>query len=133
MLIKDVLVPVDFSPASRIAVNYGTSLARQFHGRLMLLNVVEPVTGGMSEFPPIAAKIEREHYAQALRMLPALVAPEDQDDLDLQTLVRCGNVEEQILSAVHDEEADLIVMGTHGRGLLGRLFIGSVTQHILRK
>ena len=44
MHIKTVLVPVDFSPPSTVAVNYGISLARKFRSKLTLLHVIEPAT-----------------------------------------------------------------------------------------
>jgi nucleotide-binding universal stress UspA family protein len=77
--------------------------------------------------------IEKEHREQAERMLSALVAPEDQDDLDLRILVRTGSIEDEISAAIDDQAADVVVMGAHGRGLFGRWVIGSVTQHMLRK
>jgi nucleotide-binding universal stress UspA family protein len=84
-------------------------------------------------YPTDYAKIETQHRAQAWRMLSALVAPEDQDDLDLQIMVKAGNVEEEIAATIQEAKADAVVMGTHGRSLFGRAFIGSVTQHMLRK
>jgi nucleotide-binding universal stress UspA family protein len=128
-----VLVPVDFSPPSRLAVNHGIALARKFHARLTLLNVAETATAVMYAFPTEIEEVERIQREQAWRMLPTLVGPEDQDDLDLHLLVRAGNIEEEISSAIREQKADIVVMGTHGRGLLGRAFIGSVTQHMLRR
>ena len=66
-------------------------------------------------------------------MLSSLVAPQEQEDLDVQIWIKTGNVEEEICSSIREEEADVVVMGAHGRGLISRVFIGSVTQHILRK
>jgi nucleotide-binding universal stress UspA family protein len=133
MQIKQILVPVDFSPPSRLALNQGIAFARKFHARLTLLNVVEESTAVMYTFPTESARIDKEHHEQAWRMLSALLSPEDQDDLDLQILVKTGNIEEDIFSTIREVKADVVVMGTHGRGLLGRTFIGSVTQHMLRK
>src|SRR5262249_28914500 len=65
--------------------------------------------------------------------LPALVAPEDQDDLDAVFLVRSGDIGDVIESVVYQEHADVVVMGTHGRSLFSRLFIGSIAQGLLRK
>jgi nucleotide-binding universal stress UspA family protein len=62
-----------------------------------------------------------------------LVSPEDQDDLNLLILVRSGDIKEEIEAAVFEKGADAIVMGTHGRRLLGRLLIGSVTEALFRK
>lgn len=133
MQVTKVLVPVDFSPPSRLAVNHGTAFARKFHAKLILLNVTEISAGVAYTFPIESTAFEKEHREQALRMLPALVSPEDQDDLDLQILVKTGHIADVISSTIREERADIVVMGTHGRGLAGRAFIGSVTQHMLRR
>jgi nucleotide-binding universal stress UspA family protein len=133
MRINKVLVPVDFSPASTLAVNHGIALARKFRAKLTLLHVVETATALLYTFPTEAEKVERQRLEQAEKMLPVLVGPEDQDDLDVKFLVQPGDVEEIIEKTVHDEKADAVVMGTHGRSIFGRLLIGSVTQGLLRK
>jgi nucleotide-binding universal stress UspA family protein len=133
MRINKVLVAVDFSPASTLAVNHGIALARKFRAKLSLLHVIETPTALLYTFPSGAEKVERQRLEQAEKMLPILVAPEDQDDLDVKFLVKTGDIEEVIENAVHDEKADAVVMGTHGRSLFGRLLIGSVTQGLLRK
>jgi nucleotide-binding universal stress UspA family protein len=120
MTIKSVLVPVDFSPPSILALNYGVSLARQFHAQLILLHVL---SGGLNG----------EQQDQVTCALSMLVSPEDQDDLNLLVLVKSGSVEHQIEAAVSDYGVGAIVMGTHGRRLIGRLLIGSVTESLLRK
>ena len=66
-------------------------------------------------------------------MLSALLAPEDQDDLDLQIVIKSGDTRDEIVSTIGERRADIVVMGTHGRGLFGRWLIGSITQGILRK
>jgi nucleotide-binding universal stress UspA family protein len=133
MQIKNVLVPVDFSPLSTLAVNYGAALARKLRARLTLAHVVESPTALIYSFPIEAEKVEKQRYEQAQRMLPAMLSLEDQDDLDLHIVVKIGEIEEQLHSIIREQAADLVVMGTHGRRLIGRLFLGSVTQNMLRK
>lgn len=133
MHINKVLVPVDFSPASTLAVNHGVALARKFRAKLSLLHVVETPTALLYTFPSGVEKVERQRAEQAEKMLPILVGPEDQDDLDVKFLVKIGDVQEMIENAVHDENAGVVVMGTHGRSLFGRLLIGSITQGLLRR
>jgi nucleotide-binding universal stress UspA family protein len=133
MQIKKVLVPVDFSPPSTLAVNHGVALARKFRATLSLLHVVESPTALLYTFPPEAEKVEAQRKDQAEKMLPLLVSDEDQDDLDVRFIVRAGEVEDVIQAVADEEQADVVVLGTHGRGLFGRLFIGSVTQALLRK
>src|SRR5579871_5152808 len=133
MQIKRVLVPVDFSPPSTLAVNHGVALARKFHAKLTLLHVVESPSALTYTFPTEAERIEAQRKEQAEKMLPAMVGPEDQDDLDVVFIVRSGDVEDVIQVVATEDHSDVVVMGTHGRGLFGRLFIGSVTQALLRR
>jgi len=133
MNIKNVLVPVDFSPPSRLAVNYGVSLARKFRAKLTLMNVVESASALAHPLTAHSATIENEHREQASRMLSALLGSEDQDDLDLRVVVRSGNIKSEIAAVIREQHADIIVMGTHGRGLFGRWVIGSITEGMLRK
>ncbi|MBI4471332.1 MAG: universal stress protein [Acidobacteria bacterium] len=128
-----VLVPMDFSPPARLALNYGIAFARKFRSRLTVLHVVESGTALTYAFPTEAARIEQEHAEQARRMLSTLLAPEDENDLDLRTVVKVGDIEGQILATIQDEQIDIVVMGTHGRGLVGRVLIGSLAEKMLRK
>jgi nucleotide-binding universal stress UspA family protein len=123
MRVNNVLVPVDFSPPSKLAVDYGVALARAFHARLTLLHVVSPMT----------ASVDKNCARDVVTSLSALVSPEDQGDLDVAIAVKIGSVEEEIKTVVRERNVDFVVMGTHGRGLLGRMFIGSETERILRK
>jgi nucleotide-binding universal stress UspA family protein len=137
MQIKTVLVPVDFSPQSTLAVNNGVALARKFRAKLTLLHVVEPpgailYTLHLYTAPAQADQAELERMAQAEKKLPQLVSPEDQDDLDVSFIVRFGEAEHEIKNVASEEHADIVVMGTQGRGLLGQLFIGSVALGLLR-
>ena len=132
MEIKNVIVPTDFSLPSRMALNYGVALARKFRARLTLVHVLEP--------PPMleqvnvdVADIGKERREAALQELWALLAPEDEDDLDLRVVLRVGNVRTEITAVAKEQHADIVVMGTHGRGRLGRLILGSTTEDVLRK
>jgi nucleotide-binding universal stress UspA family protein len=116
-----------------LAVNHGVALARKFRAKLTLLYVVESPTALLYTFPSGAEKIEAQRKEQAEKMLPALVSPEDQDDLDVVFVVKTGEIERMIKAVADEEHADVVVMGTHGRGLFGRLFIGSIAQELLRK
>ena len=133
MNIKNVLVPVDFSPPSRLAVNYGVSLARKFRATLTLMHVAESASGLAHPFADESGAITNQHREQALRMLGALLGSEDQDDLDLRIVTRSGNIKDEIADVIQEQAADILVMGTHGRGLFGRWVIGSVTEGVLRK
>jgi nucleotide-binding universal stress UspA family protein len=122
---------VDFSPPSLLAVNHGVSLARAFRSKLTLLHVVESIPPAQA-FSEIRVDVGERDREQAARMLTALVGSEDQDDLDLRVVIRVGDIKDEIADAARKKGADMLVMGTHGRGLFGRLIIGSITEGILR-
>jgi nucleotide-binding universal stress UspA family protein len=119
MNIENILVPVDFSPTSRFAVDFAASFAHKFDCRLTLLHVVETS----------AAPTDTVTSGQ----LSGMISPEYREGLDLQTRIRSGNIEAEIRTAIDEEQPHLLVMGAHHRGLLRRIFSGSVTENILRK
>jgi nucleotide-binding universal stress UspA family protein len=123
MRIRNILVPIDFSPPSKLAADYGIALARTFRSGLTFLHVVE--------FPALSVSPHETENAEL--KLSQLAGSEDEDDLNIRTVVKVGDVQDSILETVREEAADLVVMGTHGRGFLGRVLVGSVTQHLLRK
>lgn len=132
MQIDHVLVPIDFSPLSRFALGHALSLADRFGARLTLLHVVESSKALSVAFPDETAEIEKDHFDQSHRILAALVDGEDRKDLEFETLVKSGDIKDQILTTIREEGVDLVVMGTHGRGLLARSIIGSVAHDVLR-
>src|SRR5215813_13701143 len=117
MLFKKVLIPIDFSPPSRIALDYALAFARRFRARLTLLHVVEPSTMLTLTFPDEAMQANKNHYKESRRMLAALLGPEDKRDLDTETLVTSGHVDEQILATINEERIDLLVMSKRSLGI----------------
>jgi nucleotide-binding universal stress UspA family protein len=131
--IKKVLVPVDFSEPSKQAVNYGLSLALQYNARLVLTHIVPSNVGMVYTFPTESFVFEKEQSAYAKSMLPDLVPPEYRARVNLETLVKIGNVPDELLGIVKDDKVDLVVMGTHGRKAFERFLLGSLTERMLRK
>jgi len=130
---KRILVPVDFSEASKKAVTYGLTLADQFNARLILAHIVPESSALAYAFPTETFEIEREQEGKARSAINNLVPEEYRAQRDIRTIVKTGSIEAELLGIVQAEGVDLVVMGTHGRRRLGRWFLGSVTEHILRK
>ena len=116
--IKKVMVPVDFSEASKKGVNYGLSLALEFEARLVLANIVP--------YDSLAYLTAKAHL---LDLIPA----ELRERLDFELIVKSGDVRQELLGIVEEKEIDLVVMGSRGRSHVQRLLLGSVTERMLRK
>jgi nucleotide-binding universal stress UspA family protein len=131
--VRRILVPVDFSEPSQRAVDYGLSLALQFNSRLLLAHIVPSPTALIYTFPTESFAFEKEQARYARSMLPELVSDDYRERVDLQTIVKVGDVRNELLGIVKDEKIDLVVMGTHGRNAFEKLVLGSLTERMLRK
>jgi nucleotide-binding universal stress UspA family protein len=127
-------VPTDFSPPSAEAWRAAQQLARSLGAELVLLHVfVEGVLYGESPFtgPQVRAVYESarvwaeetlKHWADEARV----------SGLEVWTELRTGVPYEGIVSAAAEDHADLIVIGTRGRGGIGRTLLGSVADRVIR-
>jgi len=128
-----ILVPTDFSPTARRALDFARDLARAagpsrivlVHAHFVPLEIEALAVRGV-------ARVFSEIEEQARRDLGKLAAELEKDGLEVKTIALDGAAESVILKAVSDERADLIVMGTHSRKGLGHLFLGSIAERVLR-
>ncbi len=129
---KTVLCPVDFSDTAREALRLADALTRASNGRLIVLFVGAPalmVTDGVMAAPALGTE---EPDPDSLKgQLREFVKPVIGENVELR--IDYGNAAEEILEHADQCHADLIVMGTHGRTGLGRLLLGSVAEHVLRR
>jgi nucleotide-binding universal stress UspA family protein len=115
--IETILLATDASAASRAAEDEAIDLAARLGGRLLVLSVV-------SGTPTVRAsrQLAVEAIVQRARGSGAVATGLTWD----------GDAGESIVEASESEAADLIVVGTHERGTVGRLFLGSVSDHVVR-
>jgi nucleotide-binding universal stress UspA family protein len=124
------MLATDLSAASDAATTAALDLAATFGARLLAVSVIEPgslrLAGGRFLARVDQVRSEREHVAQAL------VARGRSAGVAVDFLVWEGDAGESIIEAAMAESADLIVVGSHGRGTVGRFLIGSVSDHVVR-
>jgi nucleotide-binding universal stress UspA family protein len=131
--IKNILLPADFSEPCLKATEYAVSLAHRFQARLHVLHVIEdPVVYlPMFESYPLPTRQQFETYAQD--RLENWIAEEDSAGIKLELQWRHGNPHLEIVDYAKDNQIDLIVIGTHGRGAAAHLLLGNVAEKVVRK
>lgn len=131
--IKRVLCPVDLSEISKRALNYAALIAKWYGAKVRVL-LVEPVVLSPVDFPPMPAVmgLTPEARQQLDKRLRDFVGA-SLDGVDAEPVLKEGYVVPEILADARDFGADLVVLGTHGRGGFQRLVLGSVTEKLLRK
>ena len=130
MAIKRILVPTDFSAASRQALDYAVELGRRAKADIVILHAVEPinfaVTGGLYgvgfDANIIYKELERSARAQLKRLADGL----RKRRVSARTMHAVGTPHTVIVDGAKQLKADLIIMSTHGRSGLAHVFLGSV-------
>jgi nucleotide-binding universal stress UspA family protein len=133
--LKKVLVPTDFSESARHAFNYGVSFAREFKAELVLLHVVENLTVGYASdlFPVPMAEVFQEISGYAKAELAKLAEEARQKGITVAELVAQGKPSAEIIRHAAENSVDMIVLGTHGKGMLDQALFGSTTERVVRR
>ena len=134
--IKTILVPTDFSDASGAALDYARALAAAFGSALHLLHVVQDpyVQPWAAEAFGVSLAGVLERWEQDARaQLEQLVPEAERQARPVQCDTRVGHPFVEILNYAQAHQVDLIVMGTHGRGPVAHVLLGSVTEKVVRK
>jgi universal stress protein A len=124
-LIKRILVPTDFSPASLEALDYAIDLAQPNPAEIVIVNVIEPI---QYEIPPLLIKQAQQDATDKLSLLAAKVGKRYPK---CRTEVHFGVAYQVIVELAGKLKADLIVMSTHGRSSLRYLLLGSVADRVV--
>jgi nucleotide-binding universal stress UspA family protein len=126
---RRVLYATDFSEPSAAAFQVACALSRDDGSQLLILHVLAPPATVLEMEQAFLAPEER--LKQAMGELRRLKPAETGALTDY--LLRQGTPAEEILRAAEERHCDLIVLGTHGRGGLGRVLMGSVAEAVLRR
>jgi nucleotide-binding universal stress UspA family protein len=128
-LTSRVLIAIDASPPSEWAIDVGGGFARTLDAHVMVLHVVEPPGGDLVYATDEPAEQRRRDgtlmLERAQRALPS--------DVDSDQMLVEGDAGNEIVTAARVWEADLIVMGTRGRGRFAQLILGSTAEQVIRE
>jgi nucleotide-binding universal stress UspA family protein len=126
-----ILVPFDGSEAARFALDTAVALAAPLAAQIILLNVVPPATGDGGAYVCSLERLDELHRAEAARLL-ATVRRGLPCGVSAMTVVADGVPAEEIVKAARTWRADIVVMGTRGRGRLARFFLGGTADAVVR-
>ena len=129
-----ILLPTDFSEASEAARVYAVMLADAFGATLHVLHVLpDPLALGWgADVIDMPNVLERAKSAVRGQLEQTLTAAE-RKSLSAQLVVEVGTPAAKILEYARDKHISLIVMGTHGRNAVERMWLGSVTHRVLHR
>jgi nucleotide-binding universal stress UspA family protein len=126
---KTILFPTDFSTASDAALVHAESLARQMNARLLIVHVEEPpLAYGGGE---LYYGLPEPNSERILKMLED-VKPSD-PSVPYTHRLTMGDPAGEVVRMATDENAEMIILGTHGRTGMTRLLMGSVAEAIVRR
>jgi nucleotide-binding universal stress UspA family protein len=138
-MISNILVPTDGSEAAQKAARYAIDLAKQLNCSVIVLSVIDnrslmTQTISAQENPrhliePVEEYLREaaEEYARGLKEIC------DENDVRSKIIIKTGHPAEEIAKEAESSNADLIIMGSHGRSALAAALLGSVTYSIIHK
>ena len=126
--IERILCPIDFSDTSHHALAHAAAIAHWYDARLTIVYVFANLP--TIEAPPLVLEeSERTRLIAHMRKWAAIVPPGVPVDCEIQD---AGYVHAGIMAQIETTKQDLLVLGTHGRSGFQRLFLGSVTEKVIR-
>jgi nucleotide-binding universal stress UspA family protein len=135
-LYRTILVPLDGSQRAEVVLRHVEDLALRFQARVVFLQIVEPAALVMA---PEAAymNLRRNDFEQRIAKAEAYLAVQQgkfrQIGIEAETRIAVGPAVEAIAKAAERENADLIVLASHGRSGLSQVFYGSVAAGVLQR
>ena len=129
---NSILFATDFSLSSEVAFKYALSLAHCYDSKVIVAHAVpiEPVAGMTPVPPPVDLDLE---WQESKRGMQKYADSRDFEGLRHEFLVEKGYPPAIITDLITHEGVDLVVLGTHGRKGLSKLFMGSIAEQIFRK
>jgi nucleotide-binding universal stress UspA family protein len=134
-LIKNILVPIDFSDYSKNALRYAVQFAKNFQAKMFLIYVVEPIiypadfSMGQVAIPSMDADLQNRAKEELKNLANNFV----DTSLELETIIKTGKPFVEINETAKEIDADLIIMATHGHTGVEHLLFGSTAEKVVRK
>ncbi|MEC4684131.1 MAG: universal stress protein [Nitrospirota bacterium] len=134
MEIKKILFPTDFMEGTTQAIPYAVDLAKKYGARLYIIHVIHEVTRATGLYVPHIAvdELYKTMQVEAEKEITRVYLEELRGFEDVEYKVLTGIPYEEIINFAEENAMDMIVMGTHGRKGLDRLFFGSTAEKVVK-
>ena len=132
VLLTKILVTTDFSEVSDRALDYAIALARRYDARIYLAHVITPDPFQFAEPQLAQATYEKVRQAAEEGITDILISGKLRG-VPHEVLMEEGSVWPTVDKLITEHEIDLVVVGTHGRGKVQKILIGSVAEEIFRQ
>ena len=129
---RSILVATDFSEASEKALRYSLALARFYKSKFCLAHVVSSLGLTMAG-PDAIAACEEAASREAADLEDSLIRTGALTGIHHKFMVRQGELWPELREIIREESTDLLVVGTHGRHGIAKLFFGSTAEQIFRQ
>ncbi len=126
---KRILMATDFSDCSKVALDHAIQIAKAFNAEIHLLYVFEMQ---YTEIYPELAKGMEEVMKEETKALNELSEKIRAQNIEVYAMSKYGSPGHQIVETAKRIQADLIVVGSHGRTGLAHMLIGSVAERVVR-
>ncbi|MEO6576701.1 MAG: universal stress protein [Polyangiaceae bacterium] len=130
---QKIIVPIDFSETSLHALDYAIELAKKLGAHVTVMHAFEMPIYGFPDGSLVAtAEMVGRITDAAIAGLAAAIDARRAAGVPLESVLRQGPPDEEIIALAKEKGADLIVLGTHGRRGLARALLGSVAEKVVR-
>jgi nucleotide-binding universal stress UspA family protein len=135
MKIRTILFPTDFSQGARAAMDYALSLSRDYDAKLILLYVIQDISIAEWYIPSSisAADLVADMEKSAWKEMDKWAAEASAQVKSTEKIVVRGVPFVEIIRTAREKDADMIVIGTHGRTGIDHMLFGSTAEKVVRK
>jgi nucleotide-binding universal stress UspA family protein len=135
MQIKTILFPTDFSNGARAAMDHAISLAKDYQAKLILLYVIQDISIAEWYIPSSisAGELVEDMQKSAWLEMDKWIAEVSKQVSDVEKMIVRGVPFVEIIQTAKERNADLIVIGTHGRTGIDHMLFGSTAEKVVRK
>jgi nucleotide-binding universal stress UspA family protein len=131
VVLRNILMAIDFSPASDAALNYAIAIARRYGSRIYMTHIIRPDVYQLVSPDAMESVLEQARRYAEQQMAKVLVSGRVRG-IPHQVLLGQGEMWTILSQLIDEHEIDMIVVGTHGRTGLKKMLMGSVAERVFR-